>query len=191
MNKNEELYRDINQEEFNTLGEKFRNIFLTRLQLIQERNIGRSPLPKTILTKLEILAANTMLKEEIGKRYSDMITINAAIIIRNGDISYRSLRTKEKARKAGQTKVNQKVTKMQRQLKEIKKLTSKTASEIDRITKSRKASNKVKKNIGLLKRNMNITKEDLSIEALAEFKQECLKTSKLQKKEFVLKLRHY
>ena len=37
------------------------------------------PLPKTVLTKFEELAANTVLREELDKDQSNMTTIDAAI----------------------------------------------------------------------------------------------------------------
>ena len=70
---------------------------------------------------------------------------------------------------------------MQQQLKEMKKQTSKTASEIDRRKNGRKASDKEKKNIELIKRKMNITRGDLSIEALTVFKYHCLNNIKIVK----------
>ena len=76
---------------------------------------------------------------------------------------------------------------MQQQLKEMKKLTLKTASEIDRRKNGRKASDKEKKNIGLIKRKMNITRGDLSIEALTEFKHQCLNDIKVAKEKIRVK----
>ena len=178
LNTEKDLNTDINQEELNEFVEKLRNIFTTALPIIQEGNIERSPLPKTVLTKLERLAANTVLKEEIDKIQSDMITINAAIYaMATSVIQVRGQRTKPG--KTSRNVANKTVTKMQQQLKEMKKLASKTASEINRRKKSRKASNKEKKNIELLKRKMNITRGVLAIEALTEFKHQCLNNIKV------------
>ena len=60
------------------LARKLRNI-KTTLPIILQVNIKRNPLPKTLLTKLEEEAANTILKEEIENMRNDMIKINAAI----------------------------------------------------------------------------------------------------------------
>ena len=165
---------------------KLRNIFKTRFQILQERSIRRSPLPKTVLTKLEELAANTVLKEEIEKIHSDMMKINTAIYaMATSVIEVRGQR--KKPRKASKNGTNKTVTKMQQQLREMKKLTSKTASEIDRRKNGRKASNKEKENIGLIKRKMNITRGDLLIEALTEFKHQCLNNIKLVKERIRVK----
>ena len=67
LDTEKELNGDINQEELKELVGKLRNIFKTRFQIVQEGSIERSPLPKTVLIKLEELAANTVLKEEIEK----------------------------------------------------------------------------------------------------------------------------
>ena len=69
----------------------------------------------------------------------------------------------------------------------MKKLTSKTAREIDRRKNGRKASNKEKENIGLIKRKMNITRGELSIEALTEFKHQCLNNIKVVKERIRVK----
>ena len=66
-------------------------------------------------------------------------------------------------------------------MRELKQLVSKTASEIDRKKKGRKASIKEKENIKLLKKKLNITRGDLSIEALTEFKYQCLNNIKVVK----------
>ena len=67
LNTEKDLNTGINQEESNELVEKLRNIFTTALPIIQEKNIERNSLPKTVLIKLEELAVNTVLKEEIDK----------------------------------------------------------------------------------------------------------------------------
>ena len=79
LDTEEELNGNINQDELKELVGKLRNIFKTRFQIVQEGSIERSPLPKTVLTKLEELAANTVLKEEIERIQSDMMKINTAI----------------------------------------------------------------------------------------------------------------
>ena len=79
LNTEKDLKTDINQGELNEFVEKLRNIFMTKPPIIQKGNIERNPLPKTVFTKLEELAANTVLKEEIDKIQSDIITITAAI----------------------------------------------------------------------------------------------------------------
>ena len=73
MNTEKELNRDSNQEKLNELEEKKRNIFKTRLQIIEEGNIEKSPLPETVLTKFGELAADAILKEEAYKKicYND------------------------------------------------------------------------------------------------------------------------
>ena len=70
---------DICQEELKNLVKQLRKIFKTTLPIIQEGNIERKPLPKTVLTKFEELAANIVLREELDYNQSDMTTINAAI----------------------------------------------------------------------------------------------------------------
>ena len=94
---------------------------------------------------------------------------------------------RKKPGKASKNGATETVTKMQQQLKEMKKLTSKTASEIDRRKNGRKASDKEKENIGLMKRKMNITRGDLSIEALTEFKHQCLNNIKVVKERIRVK----
>ena len=59
LNTEKDLNGDINQEELRELVGKLRNIFKTRFQIAQVESIERSPLPKTVLTKLKKLAANT------------------------------------------------------------------------------------------------------------------------------------
>ena len=76
---------------------------------------------------------------------------------------------------------------MQQKMKEIKQLTSKTASEIDRRKKGRKASTIEKKNISVIKIKMNITRGDLSLEALNEFKHQCLNNIKVMKERIRVK----
>ena len=150
LDTEKELNGDINQEELKELVGKLRNIFKTRFQIVQEGSIERSPLPKTVLTKLEELAANTVLKEEIERIQSDMMKINTAIYaMATSVIEVRGPR--KKPGKASKNGANKTMTKMQQQLKEMKKLTSKTASEIDRRKNGRKASDKEKENIGLIK----------------------------------------
>ena len=178
LDTEKELNGNINQEELKELVGKLRNIFKTRFQIVQEGSIERSPLPKTVLTKLEELAANTVLKEEIERIQSDMMKINTAIYaMATSVIEVRGQR--KKPGKASKNGANKTVTKMQQQLKEMKKLTSKTTSEIDRRKNGRKASDKEKENIGLIKRKMNITRGDLSIEALTESNTSVSITSKL------------
>ena len=172
------LIININQEELNELEEKLRSIFMPTPPTIQEGNVERNSLPKTVLSKLEQVAANTVLKEEIDKIQSDMITINAAIYAM-ATLVIQVHGQRKKPGKASQNVANKTMTKMQQQLKEMKKLTSKTASEIDRRKKSQKASNKEKENIELLKRKIKITRGDLSIEALTKFKHQCLNNIKI------------
>ena len=52
---------------------------------------------------------------------------------------------------------------MQQRIKELKQLASKTDSEVDRRKKGRKASNKKKDNIKLLKTKLNIIRGNLSL----------------------------
>ena len=186
MDTKKDLNGDINQEELKELVGKLRNIFKTRFQIVQEGSIERNPLPKTVLTKLEKLAANTVLNEEIERIQSDMMKINTAICaMATSVIEVRGQRKKPgKASKNGDNKT---VTKMQQQLKEMKKLTSKIASEISRRKNGRKASDKEKENIGLIKRKMDITRGDLSIEALTEFKHQCLNNIKVAKERIRVK----
>ena len=110
------LNGDINQEELKDLVGKLRNIFKTRFQIVQEGSIERSPLPKTVLTTLEELAANTVLKEEIERIQSDMMKISTTIYaMAKSVIEIRGLRKKPgKASKNGANKI---VTKMQQQQK--------------------------------------------------------------------------
>ena len=66
----------------------------------------------------------------------------------------------------------------------MKQLALKTASKIDRRKKNRKALSKEKENIKLLKKKLNVTEGvtyqcDLSIEALTEFKHQCLNNIKV------------
>ena len=71
--------KDFHQEEVIELAGKLRNIFKTTLPIILQENIERNPQPKAVLTKLEEIAANTVLKEEIENIWNDLKTINAAI----------------------------------------------------------------------------------------------------------------
>ena len=143
LDTEKDLNNEINQEELKELVGKLRNILKTRFQIVQEGSIERSPLPKTVLTTLKELAANTVLKEEIERIQTDKMKINTAIYaMATSVIQVRGQRKKPgKARENG---ANKTVTKMQQQLKKMKKLTSKTASEIDRRKNGRKASNKEK-----------------------------------------------
>ena len=93
---------------------------------------------------------------------------------------------RKKPGKASKNGATETVTKMQQQLKEMKKLTSKTASDIDRRKNGRKASDKEKENIGLMQRKINI-RGDLSIEALTEFKHQCLNNIKVIKERIRVK----
>ena len=174
------------KEELKELVEKLRNIFNTRFQIVQEGSIERNLLPKTVLTKLEELAANTVLKKEIERIQSDMMKINTAIYaMATSVIEVR--RQRKKPGKASKNGANKTVTKMQQQLKAMKKLTSKTASEIDRRKNGRKTSDKEKENIGLIKRKLNITRGDFSIEVLTEFKHQCLNNIKVAKERIRVK----
>ena len=122
LDTEKELNGDINQEELKELVGKLRNVFKTRFHIVQEGSIERSPLPKTVLTKLEELAANTVLKEEIERIQSDMMKINTAIYaMATSVIEVRGQR--KKPGKASKNGANKTVTKMQQQLKEMKKLT--------------------------------------------------------------------
>ena len=76
---------------------------------------------------------------------------------------------------------------MQQRIKELKQLASKTASEVDRRKKGRKASSKEKDNIKLLKKKLNITRGDLSLEALTEFKHQCINNIKVIKERIRVK----
>ena len=77
---------------------KLRNIFKSRFQIVQEGSVEQSPLPKTVLTKLEELAANTVLKEEIERIQSDMMKINTAIYAMATSVI--EVRGQEKARQS-------------------------------------------------------------------------------------------
>ena len=59
-------------------------------------------------------------------------------------------------------------------MKELKQLVSKTARKVDRRKKGLKASSKAKDNIKFLKKKLNITGVELSLEAPTEFKHQCL-----------------
>ena len=183
---NMESTGDICQEELKNLIEQLRKIFKTTLPIIQEGNIDRKPLPKTVLTKLEELAANIVLKEELDNNQSDMTTINAAIYAIA--ISVMEARgQKKKSSGASRNKANHTITKMQQRMKELKQLASKTASEVDSRKKGRKASSKEKDNIKLLKKKLNITRGDLSLEALTEFKHQCINNIKVIKERIRVK----
>ena len=104
--------KNLNREELKELVGKLRNIFKTRFQRVQEGSIERSPLTKTVLTKLEELAANTVLKEEIERIQSDMMKINTAIYaMATSVIEVRGQR--KKPGKASKNGANKTVTKMQ------------------------------------------------------------------------------
>ena len=183
---NMESTGDICQEELKNLIEPLRKIFKTTLPIIQEENIDRKPLPKTVLTKLEELASNIVLKEELDNNQSDMTTINAAIYaIAISVVEARG--QKKKSSGASRNKANHTITKMQQRMKELKQLASKTASEVDRRKKGRKASSKEKDNIKLLKKKLNITRGDLSLEALTEFKHQCINNIKVIKERIGVK----
>ena len=168
------------------LVELLRKIFKTTVPINQEGNIDRKPLPKTVLTKLEELAANIVLREELDNNQSDITTINAAIYaMATSAVEARG--QKKKSSGASQNEANHTITKMQQRMKELKQLASKTASEVGRRKKGRKASSKEKDNIKLLKKKLNITREDLSLEALTEFKHQCLNNIKVVKKRIRVK----
>ena len=110
---------DICQEELKNLVEQLRKIFKTTLPIIQEGNIDRKPLPKTVLTKLEELAANIVLREELDNNQSDMRTINAAIYaIVTSVVEARG--QKKKSSGASRNEANHTITKMQQRMKEMK-----------------------------------------------------------------------
>ena len=104
-----------------------------------------------------------------------MMKINTAIYaMATSVIEVRGQR--KKPGKASKNGANKTMTNMQQQLNEMKKLTSKTASEKDRRMVER---HQIKENIGLIKRKTNITRGDLLIEALNEFKHQCLNNVKV------------
>ena len=113
------------------LVEQLRKIFKTTLPIIQEGNIERKPLPKTVQTKLEELAANRVLREELDNNQNDMTTINAAIFAMATSVA-EARGQKKKSSGTSRNEANHTITKMQRRMKELKQLASKTASEVDR-----------------------------------------------------------
>ena len=120
------------------------------------------------------------MREELDNNQSDMTTINAVIYaMATSVVEVRG--QKKKSSGASRNEANHTITKMQKRMKELKQLASKTASEVDRRKKGRKASSKEKDNIKLLKKKSNITRGDLSLEALTEFKHQCLNNFKVVK----------
>ena len=69
----------------------------------------------------------------------------------------------------------------------MKYLYSQAASEIDGRKNGRKASTKEKENISVTKKKMNVTKRSLSLEALTEFKHQCLNNIKAIKERLGVK----
>ena len=93
------------------LVEKLQKILQTTLPIIQEGNIKRKPLPKTVLTNLEELAANVVLREELDNNQSDMTTINAAIYAMATSV-VEACGQKKKSSGASRNEANHTITKM-------------------------------------------------------------------------------